>query len=158
MNLDLFGILALISRWLHIASVVVAIGGAVFMRFALMPAAHSVLSEDLHDRLRSQVMARWKTVVHVCVAILIMTGAFNFYIAFHDNVKPIPYHPLLGVKLIGAVVVFFLAIALTGSSPGFSKLRQKSGKWLSVLIALAALIILLSGLMKAAHQAALTAQ
>ena len=158
MNLDLFSVLTLISRWLHIVSVVVVIGGAVFMRFALMPAAHSVLPDDLHDKLRSRLMARWKRVVHVCVAILIVTGSFNFYLTFHDNVKPIPYHPILGVKLIGAAVVFFLAIALTGSSPGFSKLRQESGKWMSVQIALAAVIILLSGLMKAVHQAALTAQ
>ena len=32
-------IIAIISRWMHIGSAIVVVGGSVFMRFVLMPAA-----------------------------------------------------------------------------------------------------------------------
>ena len=158
MNLDALEVLSIINRWIHIVTVVVAIGGSVFMRVVLMPAAHAVLSEDVHNKLRVQLMARWRNVVHVSVAVLIVTGFVNILISLKENVPPMPYHALFGVKLIGALIVFFLAIALAGSSPGFSKFREQRGKWLSVQIVLAAVIILLSGLLKSVHQAALIAQ
>ena len=56
-----------------------------------------------------------------------------------------PYHAIIGVKLIGALVIFFLAIALTGRSAGFDNIRKNGRKWLSVLIVLGLLIVLISG-------------
>ncbi len=154
--MELVSVLAVLSRWVHLLSVIVAIGGAIFMRFGLMPAADAVLSAETRDRLRSRIMARWKTFVHVSVALLIVTGAFNFYMSVRDGVEPMPYHAVFGVKLIMALAVFFFAIALTGSSPGFAKLREQSKKWTSVLIGLAVVIIMLSGVLKPIHQGAVS--
>ena len=138
-------IIAIVVRWIHLLSVIVAIGGMIFMRLVLMPSAEAVLSPEVRKELHAALVSRWKRFVHVCIALLIITGSFNFYITFQDGVKPIPYHPIFGVKVILAFGVFFLASALTGSSPGFASIRENGKKWSAVLIALALLAILLSG-------------
>lgn len=155
--MSIINIIALLSRWVHILSVVVAIGGSIFMRFALMPAADESLSAEQHGLLRAGIMKRWRMAVHTCVALLLITGSFNFYMTFRDGVKPIPYHPIFGLKLILAFTVFYYAIALTSSSPGFARLREQRRKWLGVQIALAVAAILVSGVLKAIHQAAIAA-
>ena len=152
-----FDVIAIVVRWVHLLSVVVAVGGMIFMRFVLMPSAQAVLTPEVRTELHAKLVARWKRVVHVCIALLILTGSFNFYITIQDGVKPLPYHPIFGVKLILAFGVFFLAIALSGSSPGFAAIRENSKKWSLVLIALAVLAILLSGVLRVFHAAALTA-
>ncbi len=149
-------ILAIVVRWIHLLSVVVAIGGTIFMRFVLMPSAQAALTPELRTELHANLVARWKRVVHVCIALLIITGSFNFYMTFHDGVKPIPYHPIFGLKLLLAFSIFFLASALTGSSPGFAGIRQNRKKWSAVLIALAVLAIMVSGVLRVIHTAAMT--
>ncbi len=144
-------ITAVLVRWIHLSAVVVAIGGAVFMRFVLMPAAHAALSDDAKKQLHPRLVGRWKHFVHVNVTLLFLTGAFNIYMAVRDGVHPMPYHAILTVKLILALTVFFLAIALTGTGPGFAKLRAQRAKWMTVFVVLAAIIILLSGVLKAVH-------
>lgn len=150
-------VVAIVVRWVHLLSVVVAVGGMIFMRFVLMPSAQAVLTPEVRTELHATLVARWKRFVHVSIVLLIITGSFNFYITIQDGVEAIPYHPIFGVKLILAFGVFFLASALSGSSPGFAAIRKNSKKWSLVLIALAVLAIMLSGVLKAVHVASLTA-
>ncbi len=149
--------LSLVCRWVHILSVAVVVGGAIVMRFAVMPTARAALPTGAHQDLRQRLLARWRKLVHVGIALLIITGGYNFYVAIVHEVPPMPYHAVFGVKFLIALAVFFLAIALTGRSPGFQSLRAQSEKWMNVQIALAVVIIVLSGLLKTFHQAALAA-
>ena len=138
----------LVSRWLHLAAAIVAIGGAVFQRFVLMPGAAGVLEDADHQRLREAVGRRWARFVHVCIALLVVTGAVNFLIlAWPPKVEPMPYHAIFGVKFLAALAVFFVASALVGRAAGFTAMRRHSPWWLGVLILLAALIVLLSGVL-----------
>jgi uncharacterized membrane protein len=146
---------ALLSRWAHILCVVIAVGGAVFSRFVLLPAAEESLSVEDHGRLRAAAMGRWRKIVHACIVLLLLSGGFNFYLALRDKVPPMPYHALFGVKFLLALVVFFLASALAGSKPGFAALRARGKKWLGVLVGSAVVVILLSGVLRALHQGAL---
>ncbi len=138
----------LISRWLHIAAAIVAIGGAFFVRNALQPSAKETLNDADHAKLREAIRSRWAKVVGACIGILLITGGLNFFkLALPPKIKPMPYHAIFGVKLLAAFAVFFLASALAGRAPGFAKLREQSRKWLGVLLLLAALIVFLSGLL-----------
>lgn len=138
----------LVSRWIHISAAIVGVGGAVFMRLALMPSAKEVLDDDVHQRLREAVRARWARLVHTCVGLLLMSGAFNFVmLALAPKVEPMPYHAIFVVKFLAALVVFFLGIVLTSRSARSEKMRRDSAKWLSVMIAAAALVVLLSGVL-----------
>lgn len=144
----------LLSRWVHVLSAIVALGGAAFTLFALMPAAKATLKDEDHDRLREAVRAKWAKFVHVCIALLLVTGSINFAIlAIPPKIKPLPYHPIFGVKLLAALGVFFIASILVGRGQGFASIRQNRGKWLSILLVLGILIVLLSGLLSQVRMA-----
>ncbi len=141
-------LLLLISRWFHIAAAIVAIGGAVFMRFALLPAAKATLSVEVHEKLREAVRARWARFVHAAVALLLITGSINFLLlAMPPKIEPMPYHAIFGVKLLAAFAVFFIASALISRGPAFASIRDNRGRWLIILLSLAGLIVLLSGVL-----------
>ena len=118
------------------------------MRFALLPAAKATLTDDVHERLRDAVRARWAKFVHAAIALLLFTGSINFAIlAIPPKIKPMPYHAIFGVKVLAAFAVFFIAEALMSRGPGFANIRDNRAKWLGILIALGGLIVLLSGIL-----------
>ena len=138
-----------ISRWAHIGTVIVLIGGSAFMRLALMPAA-AELPDDQHQALKEKVFSRWRKIVGMGIGLILISGLYNYVkaIPLHDG-QPL-YHALIGTKIILAFVVFFLASALTGRSEKFEPMRQNSKKWLGILLLLAAIIIGISGFAKVA--------
>lgn len=140
-------ILDVLSRFVHVAVAIVMVGGTVFMRFVLMPAAKE-LPEAEHDQLRQRLLARWKRVVHGGIGMLLLSGLYNY-------MKQIPlhkgdglYHGLLGTKMLLALVVFFIASALVGRSATFEKMRQNRSKWMGLIVLLSALIVAISGFVK----------
>ena len=139
--------LDVLSRIVHVAVAIVMVGGTVFMRFVLMPAAKE-LPETEHDQLRQRLLARWKRVVHGGIALLLLSGLYNY-------MKQIPmhkgdglYHALLGMKMLLALAVFFIASALVGRSASFEKMRQNRAKWMGLIVLLSALIVGISGFVK----------
>jgi uncharacterized membrane protein len=144
---------AILSRWAHIGAAVVLVGGTVFMRFALMPAAKE-LPEDVHNSLRERVMGNWRKIVGITILLLLLSGFANYYFVLKDTTGRLDntklYHPLIGVKMILAMVVFFLASALSGRAKGLEGLRKKSGFWMGLNLTLAAIIIAIAGYLKVA--------
>ncbi|GMU93976.1 MAG: hypothetical protein AMXMBFR4_30340 [Candidatus Hydrogenedentota bacterium] len=145
---------ALIMRWAHIFSAVIAVGGTIFMRFVLMPAAQATLDDAAHARLRAALIGRWQRFVHTCILLFLVSGFYNYLAItrFEHEGQPI-YHMLFGIKFLLALAVFALAIALTSLKPWSEKMRNNSRAWLVVLVALAAAAIVLSGYMRALPKA-----
>lgn len=157
--MDDLNIVVLISRWIHILAAIVAVGGAVFLRFTLWPSAKSVLDDEQHRRLRDAVRSRWARFVHPCIAVLLVTGGLNFVLlALPPKIKALPYHAIFGVKLLMALAVFFLASVLVGRSPGFARMRENSRKWLAVIVILGATIVLVSGVLNQVRTASTQAK
>lgn len=151
-------LLPVLSRWAHVGAAVVLVGGTVFMLFALLPAAKE-LPEDVRNSLRERVMGTWRKFVGVAILLLLLSGIVNFYFVLKSDRLDLAenkslYHSLMGVKIILAMVVFFLASALTGRAKGLEGLRQKSGFWLGLNLTLAAVIIAIAGYLKVAVTAA----
>lgn len=138
-----------ISRWAHIGSVIVLVGGSVFMRFALIPAA-AELPDDQHQALKERVFARWRKIVMMGIGLILISGLYNFVRAIPLHKGQGLYHGMIGTKIILALVVFFLASALVGRSAKFEAMRQNSKRWLGILLLLAALIVGISGYAKVA--------
>jgi uncharacterized membrane protein len=137
-----------ISRWLHVATAIVLLGGAVFQWLVLRPSARQ-LSESEHDRLRELVLRRWRIIVMAGIVLLIATGLYNYLGA----ARPVwekwkGYHPLMSVKILLAVPVFFLASALAGRSAAFAGIRKQVGIWLPILLLLGAGIVAISSYLK----------
>ena len=142
--------LDLLSRWVHIGTAIVVLGGSVFMRFILMPAA-AELPDAEHEALRERVMARWKKFVMIGIGLFLVSGFYNYLVVSlpkHKGDKL--YSALIGTKILLALGVFFLASALTGRAAAFDGIRKNSKKWLLVLITLAAAVVAISGVLKIA--------
>jgi len=140
--------LLLVSRWLHIAAAITAVGGAMYARFAAAPSIKEQLDGPARTALQDAIRRRWAKFVHASIAVLLLTGSLNFVLlALPPKIKPLPYHPIFGVKFLLALAVFVIGTALVGRSPAFAKLRERNLHWLNVLLALAGIIVLISGLL-----------
>jgi len=140
--------LAIVLRVLHIAPAVVAGGATIFAWVALLPALTS-LPEAERARLKDAIDRRWRIVVMVCVTLLLVSGVLNFvlYQAPVHKGQPL-YHALFGVKFVAALVVFFLASALSGRSTAFAGIRTNSRLWVGVTATLVIAIVLISAVLR----------
>jgi uncharacterized membrane protein len=138
----------LISRWLHITAAATAVGGAMFMKFALHPASET-LATDERKQLREAVRARWAKVVHGAIAVLLATGLYNFIMMVKTyDFQGTLYHPIFGTKFILALGIFGLAEMLVGRGKVAQKLRENAGKWLTILVVLFLVLLFLSSTLK----------
>lgn len=151
---------ALILRLLHILAAITAVGGSIFIRFALLPAVEALpdnQQRDLHDRVRS----RWSRLVQLSILFLLVTGLINFVIFIRATKAPEwtdwrdeynrVYNILFGIKFLIALAIFALASILAGRSPGTQKIRDNARTWVTVNIVLALILIVISGLMRQTH-------
>jgi len=140
--------LAIVLRFLHIAPAVIAGGATIFVRLALLPALSS-LPEAERVRLKGEIDRRWRVVVMVCVTLLLVSGIANFVIYQAPVHKGQPlYHALFGVKFLAAMVVFFLASALTGRSEALAGIRANARLWVGVAATLVIAIVLISAVLR----------
>ncbi len=155
-------VLALLSRWLHILAAMAAVGGPLFIRFALIPAVDETLPESERKALHARLRKRWSRVVMAAIALLLITGLYNFILLRNASQAWGPswqsggenarlYQILFGIKVLLALGVFFLASALTGSSAAFEPIRAKARMWVTITLLLGVLIVCISGQMRMLH-------
>ncbi len=151
--------LALLFRWMHILAAMAAVGGPMFLSWALLPAA-AELPDEAHRQLREAVRRRWARVVMIAITFLLISGLYNlitFEKASHDwgpewhNGPSRLYHVLLGVKLLLALAIFFLASALVGRTPALARFRQDARFWVAVNLTLGILLVCVAGQMRMMH-------
>jgi len=156
--------LTLLLRWAHVLAAIVALGGLLFARFALVPAAEE-LDADSADRLHAGVRRRWLPWVIGGITLLLASGLTN-YVLLIRRVKSEPelwggdwmaqtgYHALFGVKFLLAMIVFYLASGLVGRGAGTQWIRDGRRQWLSVTVGLGVAVVLISGWMRQLHTGA----
>lgn len=136
-------VIAVISRWLHVGTAIVLVGGTTCIRFVVAPSVSSDSTEILQA-----IRNRWKKFVHAGIALFLITGGYNYYRAMPVHSGDGLYHALIGTKILLALGSFFLASVLVGRSAGTQKFRDQSGMWTLVLLAVSALIVAISGVAK----------
>jgi len=142
-------LLAIVARWAHVLSAVVLVGGLLFQRLVLGPAAAETLDAEADGRLRGAADRRWKIAVMVCTALLLLSGVYNFLTIGIPKGEVVPvYHGLFGVKFLLALTVFFLASALAGRSAAFAWIRRDARRWVAVAALLGLLVVLISGVLR----------
>lgn len=144
--MDLTQIINLFSRWLHIIPVIVLVGGTIFMRFSLVPAANET---EGSQQLREAIRKRWAKLVMISIAFLLVTGLYNAVMKIMGYELPRLYHHLVMVKIALGFVVFFFASRLAGRSEKAVKFRENETYWLNVLCGLMLALVLVAGYMKA---------
>lgn len=136
-------ILPLISRWAHVGTAILLVGGTAFLRLAVIPAMEGE-SPELMGRIR----AHWKKFVHGGLAVFLISGFYNYFQAMPLHKGDGLYHGLVGTKIILALFVFFLASVLVGSKPSSQKFRDNAKKWTAVMLMVSAVIVAISGFVK----------
>jgi uncharacterized membrane protein len=150
----------LLLRWAHVLAAIVAMGGLVFARFALVPAL-SEIDSATRDRIHDAIRRRWLPWVIGAITVLLASGLANFLL-FNGRVKAegwadgfwmrqTSYHALFGAKFLLAMVAFYFASALVGRGEGTQWVRNDRAKWLSVTLGLTLAVVLLSGWMRQLH-------
>lgn len=140
-------IVEVLLRIVHIATVIALVGGSFFTLAVLLPAG-KVLSSDAHDKLAAAVTSRWKWFVHLGIALLLISGFYNYFQAMPLHKGDGLYHGLVGTKILLAFAVFFIAAALVGRSAKLQSIRDNRRKWLTILIVLATVIVAISGFLR----------
>ena len=138
-------IAALVSRWFHVGSVILLVGGSAFLLLVLAPSADK-LGQAEHDVLRGHVMARWRKFVHPLVGLILLSGLYNFFFVRMDSENP--WHMLAGIKLLLGLVILFIASSLAGRGDATQKMRDNWRWWLKLNLILAFVAVLLSGYLK----------
>lgn len=136
-------ILPILSRWAHVGTAIVLVGGTAFFRLILIPALEGDNSELL-----GRIRERWKKVVHSGIAIFLLSGFYNYVTMIPKHKGDGLYHGLVGTKILLAMFVFFIASALVGNKPGTQKFRDDAKKWTGIMLMVAAVIVAISGFVK----------
>ncbi len=152
--------LALVLRLMHILAAVTAVGGSIFIRFALLPSLDT-LGADQRKALHDAVRARWSRLIQISILFLLVSGVWNFLL--FNGVTKTPgweawrlkyhtlYQALFGTKFLLASGIFALASILSGRSPGTQKMRDNARFWLNVNLTLAIAVVIISGVMRLTH-------
>jgi putative copper export protein len=117
---------------------------------ALVPAA-TELPDDTRRRLAEAIRRRWSRWVMAAILFLLVSGGYNFVVTLKllpDQHKGL-YHGLFGAKFLLALGIFFIASALAGRSEAFAKVRANPKSWLTINVALAVVLVCISGVLRA---------
>ena len=140
--------LLLILRYMHILGAIALMGGAIFMRFALVPSVEE-LSDDTRRQLHERVRARWSRLVMLSAALLLLSGIANLGLAVRYEFNGfVSYNMLGGIKFILALPIFYFASVLAGRSATAQKFQANAKLWMNVNLALALAMVLIGGLMR----------
>ena len=143
--------LDIVSRVVHVATAIVVLGGSIFMRFVLMPAA-TQLPEEEQQALRGRITGTWKVVVMIGIVLFLASGFYNYLVvSLPEHRGDTLYNALMGIKILLAFSIFFLASALTGRAVAFDRIRQNEKLWLGITILLGVLVVVIAGYLKVAQ-------
>ena len=134
-----------VMQWVHLAGVIVAVGGTVFIRLVLL---RSFVAIDAQARQRVMAgVTRWFfPLLWVAIAAIVLSGVYNVILALH--IPSQVYRAVLSLKILLALVLFGIAFAITLPWPAFAEVQKKRPFWLMVNIVLAAVIVLLSAFLR----------
>ncbi len=139
--------LSILFRWMHILPAIIAVGATIFMRVALVPALGE-LPDAERQRFHEAIRARWSKWVMGCITFLLISGFYNFFTLNARYKFPPLYHPLFGIKVLLALGIFAIASILSGRSSTAQRVRQNPRPLLNLNIALAVLLVCISGVMR----------
>jgi uncharacterized membrane protein len=111
--------LIVLSRWLHVISAILAMGGLFFMRVVL-PLGLAQADPASREAVFLRCRRAYKMVVHPCILFFLLTGAYNSYLALTGDYKLNPklMHGLWGPHmLLGLTAIVISIILLAGKQP-----------------------------------------
>ena len=132
-------ILAIISRWLHVISACLVIGGVFFVRFVL-PRGLGLLDQAQRQQVLLTVRWTFKMVVHAAVLLLVVTGIYNTALAWDKyRLDGVVLHALWGTHVFLAACALTISLyVLAGPQPPRSHRKLMAVNFAILLLVVAA--------------------
>lgn len=141
--------LSVVLRFAHILGAILAVGGAVSAAFVVFPAAQTV-PDEARGHFNEAVRKRLAGIVMLAITLLLVTGFYNYLaVELPRHKGQAIYNATMGIKILLAFVVFFVASALTGKSAAFEGIRKKRATWLKLNILLALAVVAIGAFLRA---------
>lgn len=137
-------LLAVLMRWMHIASMTFIAGGALYARFILIPAMEGMAESD-KTKLGDRVAGALRPWMLGSVVALLASGLFNL---LRKTSLPPGYHMVFGIKALLALHVIGVAIML--GKPGVAP--AKRARWVTGIAISNLIILALSAYLRALQQ------
>ena len=111
-------VLIVCSRWLHVLSAALVIGGLFFIR-VILPLGLAQADPASREAVFLRCRRAYKMTVHPCILFLLLTGAFNTWRAWDDYKLARPLgHAFWGTHLLlGLIAIVIALIALAPRQP-----------------------------------------
>jgi uncharacterized membrane protein len=119
--------LGVLMRWIHITSIVIAVGGLIFARFALHPSL-ARLPEAQRQSVVDGIASRFSPWIWAALAGAVVSGLYNF---LTKPSYPPGYHMWFGIKALLALHIIAVLILLARPRGSY----EKRARWMSGVIA-----------------------
>ena len=133
-------LLAVLMRWIHIASIVTLIGGFIFARYALSPAVQ-ILAEDQRRLLTRRVVAAFNPLLFTVLVTILGSGLYNY--VTKPNYPP-HYQAWIGLKFLFVLHIFAVAILYAKREVD----QAKRDRWLSGMVVSGLIVIAISAYLR----------
>ena len=133
-------------QWMHVTAAVIVVGGMAFLLFILTPSL-GVLDPEQRDLLTKQVMDRFRWVIWSAIIVSLVSGLYSIR-QYYWEMAWGKFWALLTVKIVLALFVFVVALALTLPFKLFDRVRARRQVWLSIAVGLAGAIIFISAYLR----------
>lgn len=119
--------LKIFMQWLHVASVIAAIGGVTFIVLVLAPASATITPEEA-GKLMAAVGGRFRVLVWLAITGITISGVYMAFTqtplrAWRDLVTT-TYGKLLLVKIVLGVTIATISFALTLPLPFLASVQE----------------------------------
>jgi hypothetical protein len=133
-------VLHILFRYLHVASVILFLGGVVHARQVLSPVL-SVLPEDLRMQAAAGAQLRYRATLYTLLLVIVLSGLYNF-LTYSGPKHGQTYQIWFGIKMLLVAHILVSAILWATSPYGDVTVAGKSKRRL-LSIAISGLIVVL---------------
>ena len=131
---------------IHVAAVVIGVGGLAFLLFVLTPSLGDLRPEQ-RALLAQQVIGRFRWVIWSAIVVLLASGLYSIREYYWEMAWGKSWE-LLTVKIIVACIVFVIGLALTLPVKLFDWVRARRQVWLAIAVSLSVVIIFISAYLR----------
>jgi len=132
--------LAVLMRWIHIASVVTLVGGFIFARYAVAPALRGA-PEPEGGLIAKRVVAGFRPILYAVLVTILGSGLYNYLSVSRHSLM---YNVSLGIKLLFVLHIF--AVSILYASPDVD--QAKRTRWLRGLVLSGLIVIAISAYLR----------
>jgi uncharacterized membrane protein len=134
-----------IFQWVHVGAAVIGVGGMGFLIIVLLPSL-GALGPEQREQLAQAVMGRFRWVSWTVIVLLLASGLYNVKLVWEAPWGT--YWSFLTFKVILALLVFAISLALTLPFDFLKGFRARRRLWLTLAFALAMAVILVSAYLR----------